>query len=60
MGNVTTSMLIKGNNIFAPKLIPNVVDPNSGSDAKISCNMFKSESKYAADRKASFDHYIRS
>lgn len=27
MGNVTTSMLIKGNNIFAPKLIPNVVDP---------------------------------
>ena len=60
MGNVTTSMLIKGNNIFAPKLIPNVVDPNSGSDAKISCNMFKSESKYAADRKASFDLYIRS
>lgn len=57
--NVTKDMLIEGTNIYAPKLISNVVDPAKNPVAKISCNMFKSESLYAADKKAPFSAYIR-
>lgn len=58
--NVTTSMLIAGTNIYAPMLISNVVDKTKNPAAKVSCNMFKSESLYAADKKAPFSAYIRS
>lgn len=59
MINVTTSMLISGDSIYAPKLIDNIVASDYASLAKISCHMFKSESLYAANKKASFKNYIR-
>jgi hypothetical protein len=48
--------MIPGDDIFAPKLIKNVLTSDS---VKVSCNMFKSESLYTADRKAPFSAYIK-
>lgn len=57
--DVTASMLITGENIYAPKRIANIVNSMYSSLATISCNMFKSESLYTADRKAPFSAYIK-
>lgn len=47
---------IEGKKIYAPTLIENVLTSDS---VKVSCNMFKSESLYTADRKAPFYAYIK-
>lgn len=51
-------ILIEGKDIYAPKLIPNVIDTTQSS-GKVTCYMYKSESIYAADKKAPFSAYIR-
>lgn len=56
MAEITYNDLIPGKDIYAPTLIDNVVNKMGW---KVSCNMFKSESLYTADRKAPFSAYVR-
>ncbi len=58
MAEITYDDLIYGSDIYAPTLIKNVVNPKMKPGWTVSCNMFKSESLYAADRKAPFHAYI--
>lgn len=59
MAEIEVKDLISGDGIYAPSRIENVVDQKQKLGWKVSCKMFKSESLYAADRKASFSNYIR-
>lgn len=56
---IETDELIHSTTIVAPALIKNVVNTDLKSGWTVSCNMFKSESLYAANRKAWFDLYVR-
>lgn len=58
MAKITYNDLIPGNDIYAPTLIKNVIGSDQFKGWTVSCNMFKSESLYAADRKAPFHAYI--
>ncbi len=59
MAEIKLEDLIRGDKIYAPSLIETVVDHKQKPGWKVSCKMFKSESLYTADRKASFPNYIR-